>query len=276
MNIEPWRALDQGDTGDAVRGMQHLLREHGSAIAADGTFGPLTAAAVKEFQAGLGLPESGSGTVGPHTWGSLVVATGAGATGEAVMGVQSFGLTMIPESEPLVVDGDYGPVTEERVRMFQGLWGLTVDGIAGRQTWSYLGADKRTAWPLVQPGDTGYRVLPVQHLLRAHGFEIAADGIYGPLTGEAVRQFDAAHRAVFVSDVAGNLTWPSLVIQVGPGDDGEAVQALQSVFPVLAVDGIFGPMTEAAVVDFQEMFGLAVDGIAGQETWHALMVPKSE
>lgn len=274
MNIEPWRELNEGDTGDAVRGMQHLLREHGSAVTANATFDAATAAAVEEFQTAGGLPEGG--TVGPITWRALVVTTRPGDTGEAVRGVQSFGLTMIPESEPLVFDGVYGPVTQERVRLFQHLWGLTADGIAGRETWSYLGADKRTAWPLVKPGDTGFRVLPVQHLLRAHGYDIAADGIYGPLTGEAVRRFDTSNRAVFVSDVTGNLTWPSLIIQVGPGDTGEAVQAVQAVFPVLARDGIFGPKTQAAVHDFQEMFGLTVDGIAGPETWHGLMVPKSE
>ena len=274
MNVQPWRELTEGDTGYAVTGMQYLLRQHGSGIAPDGSYGPLTAAAVAEFQAAAGLPEAGF--VGPITWRQLVVTTGPGDTGEAGRGIQSCGLSLIPESEPLVVDGDYGPVTESRVRLFQQLWGLTSDGLAGRETWSYLTADRHTLWPLVKPGDTGYRVLPVQYLLRERGFDIAADGVYGPITGEAVRQFDAANRGVFVSDVVGNLTWPTLIVQVGPGDTGEAVRALQSVFPVLTVDGDFGPKTEAAVVDFQQMFGLAVDGIAGPETWHTLMVPKGE
>lgn len=274
MNVEPWRDLEEGDAGDAVRGMQYLLRRHGAAVAPDGSFGPATAVAVGQFQAAQGLPEAG--TVGPITWASLVVVTGPGDTGEAVRGVQSFGLGLIPESEPLAVDGTYGPVTKDRVRLFQTMWGLTVDGIAGRETWSYLGADRRTVWPLVKPGDTGDRVLPVQHLLRAHGSAIAADGIYGPMTGEAVRQFDAANRAVFVSDIVGNLTWPSLIIQVGPGHSGEAVRALQSVFPALAQDGVFGPKTEAAVGDFQAMFGLSADGVVGPLTWRLLMLPKSE
>ena len=40
--------------------------------------------------------------------------------------------------------------------------------------------------------------------------------------------------------------------------------------PMLAVDGIFGPKTKAAVIAFQEMFGLSPDGIVGRDTWKAL------
>lgn len=35
-------------------------------------------------------------------------------------------------------------------------------------------------------------------------------------------------------------------------------------------DGIFGPNTKAAVEDFQENRGIAVDGVVGDETWGAL------
>ena len=123
---------------------------------------------------------------------------------------------------------------------------------------------------------TNARVSAVQYLLRAHGFAIAADGVYGPRTGEAVRQFDSQHRAGFVSDVVGNLTWPSLIIQTGPGSTGDAVRAVQSQFSRLPVDGAYGPKTAQAVRELQEMFGLVADGICGPKTWHTIVVPKTE
>jgi peptidoglycan hydrolase-like protein with peptidoglycan-binding domain len=39
----------------------------------------------------------------------------------------------------------------------------------------------------------------------------------------------------------------------------------------LAADGIFGPITDAAVRSCQRSRGLAVDGIAGPVTWRALV-----
>ena len=273
MNVRPWKQLQEGDSGSAVAGLQHSLRHRGFDLAADGAFGPVTAAAVRQFQEGLGLPHPGR--VEGDTWRSLVDPSGPGSAGESVRGVQSFGLVVIPGDEPLVVDGVFGPVTRERVVGFQGAWGLGVDGVAGHETWSYLTAGG-TAWPLVKPGATdatNYRVSPVQHLLRHHGFDVPVDGIYGPRTGEAVRRFDGSNRVVFVSDTVGSLTWGSLVVRVGPGDSGEAVRAVQRVAGPLAVDGV-GPKTEAAVRDFQERFGLVVDGIVGSRTWFALMAPK--
>jgi peptidoglycan hydrolase-like protein with peptidoglycan-binding domain len=40
----------------------------------------------------------------------------------------------------------------------------------------------------------------------------------------------------------------------------------------VAVDGIFGPKTDAAVRAFQQSRSLAVDGIVGPKTWTALII----
>ena len=40
---------------------------------------------------------------------------------------------------PTTPDADYGPLTKEAVRDFQGSHGLTVDGICGPLTWAALG-----------------------------------------------------------------------------------------------------------------------------------------
>lgn len=66
------------------------------------------------------------------------------------------------------------------------------------------------------------------------------------------------------------------------GSSGPSVVVIQSALnrisqnypaiPKIAnVDGIFGPITEATVRKFQEVFGLAPDGIVGQATWYAIV-----
>lgn len=53
------------------------------------------------------------------------------------------------------------------------------------------------------------------------------------------------------------------------GDNGQYVEMVQEQLGT-AADGIFGPATESAVVEFQQEQGLTVDGIVGPETWSAL------
>lgn len=55
------------------------------------------------------------------------------------------------------------------------------------------------------------------------------------------------------------------------GDDVKELQTLLNEHGFACdVDGIFGPGTDAAVCEFQEANGLAVDGIVGASTWAAL------
>src|SRR5690606_32726633 len=58
------------------------------------------------------------------------------------------------------------------------------------------------------------------------------------------------------------------------GSKGQAVRDLQAALnrsgADLYVDGDFGPVTEAAVIEFQRRVGLVVDGIAGNKTQQAL------
>jgi len=274
MNVKPWSTVGTGVTSPVVSGIQYLLRAHGHTVTVDGDYGPATAAAVTALQSAAGL--STDGIVGPQTWPHLVVTTHPGSSGDAVRAVQQFGLLRWPGDDALVVDGVYGPVTAEHVRFFQESWGLTLDGIAGAEAWSFLGAalPGGTTWPLVKKGatqDSNWRVLAAQHLLRAHGASIVADGVFGTASGAAVEAFQHALRTTQISTTVGQLDWPHLIVTVRLGDHGEAVRALQTLVPGgLTVDGAFGPLTDAAVRDFQGMFAPPVDGVVGPATWHAL------
>ena len=63
--------------------------------------------------------------------------------------------------------------------------------------------------------------------------------------------------------------------QVGFGSTGSAVSKLQTILNQhgygLAVDGIFGEKTRAAVREYQKRYNLKLDGIAGPETWGSLL-----
>lgn len=278
MNVEPWSTVGPGSSAAIVPGIQYLLRAHGHAVAVDGVYGPATAAAVTAFQTAQGVPADG--IVGPVTWPRLVIAVHQGSSGDAVRAVQQFGLQRSPGEDPLVVDGSFGPLTKERVEFFQESWGLALDGVAGRETWSFFSTfvPGERPWPLVKQGSTqatNWRVLAAQHLLRARGATIAADGAFGPLSGQAAREFQQTLRAVEISTTLGQLDWPSLVMTVALGDgpegpEGEAVRAVQTLLAGLTVDGDFGPLTDAAVREFQQLFSPPADGIVGAQTWHTL------
>jgi peptidoglycan hydrolase-like protein with peptidoglycan-binding domain len=134
------------------------------------------------------------------------------------------------------------------------------------------------SWPLVVQGATGERVVAIQYLLNQRiGAGLVVDGAYGPLTTAAVRTFQARF-GLLVDGRVGNQTWPALIVQVQLGSRGSAVAAVQHNlrfaygFTNLAVDGVFGPATQAAVRTFQARFGIGVDGIVGPITWNTLVV----
>lgn len=273
MNLFPWTTVSSGETSERVSAIQYLLRAHGHQLNVDGAYGPATVKAVKALQAASGLTTDG--VVGPKTWPKLVRTISIGSTGEAVLALQVGGLATPPWDGPLDVDGVFGPETKERVEGFQYNWGLTRDGAVGPETWSFATTEDGP-WPLVKVGATqesNWRVRSVQHLLRAHGASIVADGSYGPLSGEAMKFFQLGLRATEISTTCGQLDWPELALTVSPGDSGEAVRAVQWLLPDLTTDGLFGPKTESAVRAFQDKFLPTTDAIVGPMTWWALVVP---
>jgi peptidoglycan hydrolase-like protein with peptidoglycan-binding domain len=62
--------LKKGSKGSAVKDVQDRLNSIGYPLTVDGSFGPGTETAVKQFQTEHGL--SADGIIGPETWGYLM------------------------------------------------------------------------------------------------------------------------------------------------------------------------------------------------------------
>jgi peptidoglycan hydrolase-like protein with peptidoglycan-binding domain len=137
------------------------------------------------------------------------------------------------------------------------------------------------ARPTIRRGDSGGDVRACQFLLAERKFLSwnQIDGAFGPLTEARVRDFQQG--AGLVADgIVGPLTWSSLSdgFQVPPvlrrGDTSPDVTLLQGALAKLPpgggrysgpLDGDFGPLTEAAVKQFQGPG--EDDGIVGLRTW---------
>jgi peptidoglycan hydrolase-like protein with peptidoglycan-binding domain len=138
--------ISEGATGPVVRWAQYLLvRRTLSDSQIDGMFGPVTKAAVEQFQAQVAITIDG--IVGPVTWGKL----GGGGPQPPTLAKGSEGPVVgrlqtalnegrgqfAPSSDPvLAIDGIYGPVNAGVVEGTQRLGGIEVGGVVGLQTWA--------------------------------------------------------------------------------------------------------------------------------------------
>lgn len=135
-------------------------------------------------------------------------------------------------SQPI---GIFDVETENAVKQFQYIFNLTQDGIVGKSTW--------------------YKIKNVYN-----GISRLAE-----LTADKVTYEEVAP------------IYPTLLSK---GQTGDYIKTLQYYLNVVAyfypqisnitIDGYFGDETEQAVMAFQDMQGLAVDGIVGRDTWKAL------
>jgi len=143
--------------------------------------------------------------------------------------------------------------------------------------------------PLLREGSSGGYVKKLQGMLLAAGFNPGKiDGVFGPLTKAAVLAFQKS-KGLVQDGIVGKMTWTALGVNceapppVNPcptlqqGSTGPAVINLQGILKTKGfyagnIDGIFGPITSAAVVAFQKSMGLVQDGIVGRKTWTALGV----
>jgi peptidoglycan hydrolase-like protein with peptidoglycan-binding domain len=134
-----------------------------------------------------------------------------------------------------------------------------------------LAASTGSGLPTLRQGDSSNRVLVLQHLLRAHSVDIAADGSFGPKTLAAVRVFQT--RSGLTSDgVVGGNTWRALaVFALQTGSQGDAVKAAQICLGHTPPTGDFVEETTTAVEFFQADHGLPINGHVDAATWLALI-----
>ncbi|WP_407270990.1 peptidoglycan-binding protein [Radiobacillus sp. PE A8.2] len=103
-------------------------------------------------------------------------------------------------------DGIYGSETQRSVMRFQRQHGLTVDGLVGPKTLDKLKEILNTSKPIndfplpegiLSNGDEGQEVKQVQRALKRLNYDPEhIDGIYGPLTEDAVRRFQSMYAAL--------------------------------------------------------------------------------
>jgi peptidoglycan hydrolase-like protein with peptidoglycan-binding domain len=148
--------------------------------------------------------------------------------------------------------------------------------------------------PTLDLGDSGAAVKEAQqHLIcRYYLPDGTDDGIFGPVTLQAVRSYQTDRAAapigfwgfsfpLAVDGIIGKSTWFRLdPPQIQKGSKGPAVMLCQEILNkygyTLTVDSDFGPLTDTAVKAFQQTHfdhagaPLKVDGIVGLKTWCAL------
>ena len=103
---------------------------------------------------------------------------------------------------PLVADSIFGPTTAQAATAFQRRNGLVADGIVGPKTWDLL--LERVLF-LSTPFLVGDDVRAVQMALGRSGYPVVVDGVYGPGTERAVKQFQA-RRGLVADGVVGAQT----------------------------------------------------------------------
>lgn len=156
----PGITLRPGMTGQDVLLMQQYLNELSATYpgismqAADGAYGNAMSNAARQFQYQFSL--SADGLIGTNTWARIVsvhtaaasanpsfvttvypgTALRVGSSGDHVRFAQSY-LNGVLGTQ-LTVDGMFGAATQESVRAFQQMQGLSVDGVIGGATWAAL------------------------------------------------------------------------------------------------------------------------------------------
>lgn len=202
----------------------------------------------------------------------------------------------------LTVDGIVGKSTWYKINYIY----IAVRKLAELSSIGRIENEQSGEWPgiLLRQGDRNVFVQQLQFYLSSiASFEPSIsninsiDGYFGTGTFQAVVSFQRSY-GLNADGVVGQATWnrifevysqlvgimnPSNQAPVYPGtalrlgSSGQDVLNIQNALnivgmeypniPILVEDGIFGALTQEAVIQFQSQFDLVVDGIVGNQTW---------
>ena len=265
----PGTALRLGTVGEDVRTIQRELNRVSANYPAipriaetNGVFDGATRNSVIKFQQIFNLAVDG--VVGKQTWYKLkyiyngvknlseIYSEGLTISeverifsrvlrqGDRGVGVQvvqyylnfigNFNGTLSPRVD---VDGIFGPQTRQAVQSFQNYYGLTPDGIVGRDTWNRLLDTYNGILNSLPAEFQGYASLLYPGYVLTQG-----------ASGKVVEQLQ---------------TFLRVIAQNNPA------------VPLVTVDGIYGPQTAAAVNAVERLNGLPVNGIVGPIVWNAIV-----
>lgn len=244
----PGHLLRTGSSGSEVARVQKYISELAAQNPAlrptgiDGRFGSGTKQAVEVYQAHAGLKPDG--IVGAATWTALVnehmaafnssaatfpgITLRPGDTGQDVALMQTY-LNTIGRAYTAIqqqtVDGKYGANTSAATRRFQRQFGLSSDGIIGKNTWAAIvrvynavvaGGHPAVVTPYpgaaLSQGASGDNVRFIQSYLNGvRGRNVLnVDGVFGAATKQAVMEFQAA-QGLKIDGIVGAATWSRLV-----------------------------------------------------------------
>ncbi len=258
--------LVRGATGAFVTLAQQVV-----GTPADGDYGPKTQAAVLAWQTAHGV--AATGELDYDTWLAMVrlglvpsrasksplypyrgVTLKVGSSGAAVKALQSAlgGLT---------VDGQYGPLTQSKVKAYQKANRLTVTGVVTSEVWnSLMGVAAATDPTPTDPTPTD--PTPTD--------PTPTDPTPEPTpTPRPKVTSSTPASAVLQPPMTTEFTSAKSVI-LKRGNRGQAVRVLETGLGFRTRDRVFDADTEAAVRAFQKSEHLPVTGIVNRATWDAL------
>lgn len=104
----------------------------------------------------------------------------------------------------LVEDGVVGPATTSAIKKFQSIMNIQTTGVAGNETWDLI--NLIFSKPILRPNHAGGAVVRyVQSRVGA-----AVDGIYGPMSADAVERFQRKN-GLTADGIVGPNTWEKLI-----------------------------------------------------------------